>query len=782
MKIETARDEHSTTNGWFHTFTQKLTCIWDVFQDIGNVLKYVRLSLLVTLLAGLALLFTDQGRDILLVHAEQPLRHFAFYPAALFWAANAWYWARMTLSYGALIPWDESCTHPYLGGRLARLRWLVDNVPRLIGAGALLLVALSQAKAAYSAGVGGSEQIRLLVFSGGSFAGAMFFYVFVAKIRRPMSQSLASYLSRVSGQHQIWGWLLTSSRPKYKATASVKELPGFVKNSFVVLTAALVVLFAIICMKPAVSMAMGPEVVFLIGVSLWIAPGTWLLFVSKRGDFPVLSLLIVLAMIFSFFNDNHAVRLSQDELISRSAGRTTISQAVNDWRQAWFDRDVRHPKLVIVATAGGGSRAAYWTASVLGTIQDLHPDFDKQLFAVSGVSGGSVGSMVYRGLLNALPDVDATCERQGEGTYPYSHCAREVLGQDFLSVTLAAMLFPDLIQRFLPVGVFPDRGEALERAWESAWQATIGKNPYRNALAEDFLSVWRNRPATPALFFNGTSVATGKRIVTSNIDLPDNIPDTYDFFDEWQINIPFSTAANNSARFPIVAPAGRLPERKGTCRIDRIVDGGYFENFGAATALDLIEVLDGLYCDDVAASCNLDLVVIQISSDPQYQGVKRPAVSTTVSDQSVLQTASPASFAAELRSPIEALLNARTARGVLAAQLLHDNVANRFGGSYRFIEFRLDIPDNKSEPPLGWVLSRTAMDTMDCQLARPLNKKNFIALGQLLGFETEPFLEELVSIPSCSSWGLGNEPSSFRKEAEGFHHGSALTSIRNGAH
>ena len=40
-------------------------------------------------------------------------------------------------------------------------------------------------------------------------------------------------------------------------------------------------------------------------------------------------------------------------------------------------------------------------------------------------------------------------------------------GQDALSPTLTGMLFPDLLQRFLPVAFLPDRAEALERAWET---------------------------------------------------------------------------------------------------------------------------------------------------------------------------------------------------------------------------------------------------------------------------------------------------------------------------
>ena len=105
----------------------------------------------------------------------------------------------------------------------------------------------------------------------------------------------------------------------------------------------------------------------------------------------------------------------------------------------------------------------------------------------------------------------------------------------------------------------------------------------------------------------------------------------------------------------------------------------------------------------------------------------------------------PGSFGVELRSPFKTLLNTRTARGVLAAQTLHDWVANRPAGTAHFIEFRLDIPEKESDPPLGWVLSRAATRTMDCQLIRSSNRVNLEALGRLLDFEIAPFLDELTA-------------------------------------
>jgi hypothetical protein len=52
----------------------------------------------------------------------------------------------------------------------------------------------------------------------------------------------------------------------------------------------------------------------------------------------------------------------------------------------------------------------------------------------------------------------------------------------------------------------------------------------------------------------------------------------------WQ-DVSLSTAAHASARFPLVSPPGRLPSGV------RVVDGGYFENSAATTALDVLNAV-----------------------------------------------------------------------------------------------------------------------------------------------------------------------------------------------
>src|SRR3982751_6448640 len=45
-------------------------------------------------------------------------------------------------------------------------------------------------------------------------------------------------------------------------------------------------------------------------------------------------------------------------------------------------------------------------------------------------------------------------------------------------------------------------------------------------------------------------------------------------------DVRLSTAAHNSARFPFISPPGSVRNQDQKL-VDRIVDGGYFENYGA---------------------------------------------------------------------------------------------------------------------------------------------------------------------------------------------------------
>ena len=77
--------------------------------------------------------------------------------------------------------------------------------------------------------------------------------------------------------------------------------------------------------------------------------------------------------------------------------------------------------MLVVATAGGGIRAAYWTATIF---ERLEADFKDQggvrpyLFAISGVSGGSVGATAFDAAVIKRDENHCMAGKPGDASVP----------------------------------------------------------------------------------------------------------------------------------------------------------------------------------------------------------------------------------------------------------------------------------------------------------------------------------------------------------------------------
>src|SRR5438094_521060 len=71
-----------------------------------------------------------------------------------------------------------------------------------------------------------------------------------------------------------------------------------------------------------------------------------------------------------------------------------------------------HGRVVVVASAGGGIQAAAWTARVLTGLQHELPEFANSIAALSGVSGGAVGTMFLAvPNVRGAPELSQSCIR-----------------------------------------------------------------------------------------------------------------------------------------------------------------------------------------------------------------------------------------------------------------------------------------------------------------------------------------------------------------------------------
>jgi hypothetical protein len=424
---------------------------------------------------------------------------------------------------------------------------------------------------------------------------------------------------------------------------------------------------------------------------------------------------------------------------------------------------------LIVAADGGASRAAFMTATVLGAILDRTEEVQpklagpaRRIFAISGVSGGAVGAAFMRAALadaadtgGAPPCQIARVHRTWYGApssnpnsrLSWKDCLQALAAGDFLSPVFVGLAFRDnfappthLLSERLRIR---DRAVLLEQALERHYSYVTGLSGSDLLETGDFCAdtspkkglcrrfgYWNNPGAggdpakwVPLLLLNGTSVQTGRRIVTTDLisTMKGHPRETlyspaYDLFEMRSTACPapssglagepptgtqsqhkqrsatemqhcgtellpldapdilLSTAALTSARFPLISPAGAIQNLNADGRGDEIVDGGYFENSGVTTALDLWRAL---------YARNLNPLILALSNEPEGTHDKdevprRPDVTPALGESMVagLVHGLPARIIGAASMPLEALLYTRAGHAAEARDLTVKTLAN----------------------------------------------------------------------------------------------------------
>ncbi|MEO8678656.1 MAG: hypothetical protein ABI665_06405 [Vicinamibacterales bacterium] len=642
--------------------------------DRGRVLRTARYSLISLLIGTLPLIATGQGRDLLvtLSSAAKP-----WYPASFafwlsVWAFSVWYWSRVLLkAEGGANPsalfstWAEWL--PRVAGALT-----------LFGPAAAFALALPRTVDHQPAMIGLGLTCVLL---------GVLFMIFVHLRRR---------------------WIVRTQRPELTAFDHA-AVPG---GTRLVLVASLLVslsLFAWMVIDPLRSgRLLGAVPILTIAAANTVFFGSLVVFLTRAHGVPIEFVAFAGAAVFSFWNDNHDVRLA-----SIDAG-APVRPPLTDVFQSWLGdlpavgTQAKAVPVFMVAAEGGGLRAGYWTAAVLNRLDRDHEAFARHLFAISSVSGSSYGAAVYAGLQADQVDGPA---RAG--------IVRTIFTGGFLAPNLAALVTGDFAQWFLPVPVpFFDRSQAMERSFAAAYRDPT----HSTRISGPFLDL---RPAgsrtVPLLFLNGTSVDSGRRIVAapvlwSPLDPTTSGPDLADLHTLIRADVSVAAAVHNTARFPYISAAGRLRAASGADR-GHIVDGGYFENTGADTLRDVISVLQA-----TNPSPAIRFVVLVLRNTPERERLQPENEAAW----------RPVQQLGEIIAPLRALLRTREARG--------ENALRRLGllvGGENVIEFAV-CPDpsqaQRAEAPLGWELSVEMIGLLDGQLQRCASDAS-TQVGQILSGE-----------------------------------------------
>ncbi len=623
--------------------------------------------------------------------------YWIFIAALAYWSLTAWYCARLLLAKRFAVDNVGQCAHH--GFAAATNTWL----PRVLG---LLSCVPITVWFALPGAPPGAWLAPALYTAG--------FLVLVVLRRRLLNR----WLRRQAVMAQPWA---RSRRTARVSVAAVLLMFGV----------SVLVLAAVWFGQEAAARALGAPALLLFAFGSWTVFGSIVLvYLPKSAGWPSLALLpLFAALLASISNENHEVARNGGPALG--VRRPALAEDFRAWQAA---RGAHGDEPVyLVAAAGGASRAAFWSGTLLLELErqarSQGKRFAPNIYAMSGVSGGSLGLAAFAGSLAVGGDYTAVSSQ-----------VTSFLGQDYLAPLVGYLLYPDLLARFTP---FPcarcDRSLALEGAWQRGWAQRFPDSPARDWFTRPLLALGprsANPGGTglPRLLLNATSASEGRRVVQA--DLAFAPPQAYDLFaggpgepalDTTRLTL--AQAVHNSARFPYISPAALVKTAQGE-PWDYLVDGGYFENSGAATLNAMIaEILKlGVIKPE-------QLVVLVIENEPATQSQWICPTRAQMIDAVAGPAPRPLSVGLrlpwqprlrpgdkhvppvpELSLPFFALYQTRNAR----AQAAEEETTRLLGGcgAGRVIELRYPWTTEGRQPPLSWFLNGGTTRAMAGMLQR----------------------------------------------------------------
>ena len=513
---------------------------------------------------------------------------------------------------------------------------------------------------------------------------------------------------------------------KFRYIVKHDENPNYFRVFTAISFIALVIYIAsIIFIRFAVFMGPFPFILLAFGVLLGV--GNIITYISVLIRFNFHLIIFLFALVCGNIFDSHKLHLpDKKDDQPKFSQRQNLGEYFYNWLEdrkeqiIQKDNTLKYPVYFAISN-GGASRSGYWTAKILGGLEDSsHGKFSKHLFCLSGASGGSVGMATFFSLLRLKDSL-------AKHHISYAKAATDYLKSDFLTFTLSHLLGPDIFRNFLPFinWLEMDRGRALALSLEKA--------PAGNCFLYDSFSVKLSSLITqsnihyplPILCINMTRMRDGSPAVISNIRIKeDNI--RYNYFNNRvdvlsllneETDMKLSTAVVLGASFPYISPAGRIDKRvkvidtitgvKSTVREPYyFVDGGYFDNSGAGVVNEMITAMNNLLTTDSLFEKyknRLEFFVIHISNtDPKE--IRNDPINSMTND---------------LLAPAKTILGAYGAQTTVNDQRMKYYLYTLYKNTDHYN--KIDLYDNA--PPkfrfsMNWVISDIQRNLMDSMLLK----------------------------------------------------------------
>jgi hypothetical protein len=256
-----------------------------------------------------------------------------------------------------------------------------------------------------------------------------------------------------------------------------------------------------------------------------------------------------------------------------------------------------------------------------------------------------------------------------------------------------------------------DSAEALEHAFSRLWEDVRPKGalPWDKPFSSLFYTdnPHSYRMGMPLWFANGTDTTTGNRVITAPI-APESKDErswpfrgARDFHSLMHADVRIETAINSTARFPYLEPFGEMLSAGRQVQVGSLIDGGYFENEGLQTGLDLSEWLS---LQSTPGGPVLPIIVQATAGgdiETDWTGVM---TCDRASDGASIPGDGRGLY--QILAPLSGLYHVRGSHSAVLLRQARDSLCGR-PGKRRFAHFYL--PANHGSPiPRNWRLSDSA--------------------------------------------------------------------------
>lgn len=441
-----------------------------------------------------------------------------------------------------------------------------------------------------------------------------------------------------------------------------------------------------------------------------------LLLYGRRFKTDIISIFLVagLAITLTGSNNFHTVRRVVKESSLPAEKMATFKEHLKAWlmhrREEINNYDTaggRKYPFFLVNSYGGGIRAAAWTSMLFSRIdrqlqsntrlmaRKEPANLNHYTFAVSGISGGTVGLAVHTAYINREL-------ARSPVVRPYDSATLfEFYQSDFLSPVTTVLLGRDILASALGVESWNDRAAILEKTWErktSEHELGYLDVPFRN--------IWNTyQPGTryeiPLLFSNSFHAEEGVPGILAPVQL-----DEADFPSATLVNklahireqdLRLSTAAFISARFPYVTPSARFSYGH------HFIDGGAKEYSGCATLLQVYQLIEKTRKEDPFIDSMMRKVQVYHFNIKNY--VPREEEEKKVSNPFEVTLPLTAIIQASYGTTQEAIINIETAIKKENSFMVQPTV--------EFINDEASCKNRYSPVlPLGWKISKEALQRM----------------------------------------------------------------------